>query len=170
MKSLAALIIVLLVAGCVGDAEQTENKTLPIENISVVDNGTQNQTTEQQNITTQNKTERVAEEQKPTLFDFKNVTTESGGLIVHYFHSSGCVASIALNPEIDKLEKNYPDVLFARYDIFTQNGTQAYLAFADQYNLSRDLRLVPQVLVNGTIITDRFNINDSLEGMIQGFE
>jgi thiol-disulfide isomerase/thioredoxin len=102
-------------------------------------------------------------------FNFTNVTTANGTLIVHYFHSTGCVASRALKPEIDKLEKDYPEVLFFRYNIVTQNGSIAYVTFADQYNLSRDKRYVPQVLVNGTIITDRFNINDSLGGIIANF-
>ena len=99
-------------------------------------------------------------------FNFSNITTADGRLIVYYFMSSGCIASRELQPEIDRLQGRYPKIEWHTYDILTQNGTWAYLAFADQYGLSPDKRMVPQVLVNGTIITDRFNINESLEGII----
>lgn len=99
-------------------------------------------------------------------FNFSNITDYRGRLIVYYFYSSGCIASKAITPVIDQLEIEYPEAVFLRYNISTANGTWAYKAFTDQYNLSKDQRLVPQVLVNGTIITDRFNINESLEGII----
>ncbi len=102
--------------------------------------------------------------QKP-IFTFPKLS--DGKLVVYYFYSPNCVASKAITPEIDRLEGIYKDVKFVRYDLTTQNGTWAYLAFADDYNLSKEMRLVPQVLLNGTVITDRFNINESLESMIQ---
>jgi thiol-disulfide isomerase/thioredoxin len=103
---------------------------------------------------------------KPPVFDFSPVKDADGKLIVYYFYSPNCVASKAIAPEIDRMEAAYSGVDFIRYDITTQNGTLAYVEFAKEYNLSTDQRLVPQVLVNRTIITDRFNINDSLEGII----
>ena len=102
-------------------------------------------------------------------FDFSNVTTPNGTLIVYYFHSSECSACNALRPEIEKLEAEYTDVLWLEYDITTQNGRYAYDAFAAQLNLSLKEQLVPQVLVNGTVITDRFHINDTLGDMIKNF-
>ncbi|MEW6035047.1 MAG: thioredoxin family protein [Candidatus Micrarchaeota archaeon] len=105
----------------------------------------------------------------PGVPDFEFPLTDDGKLVVHYFYSPYCVASKAIGPEIDRLEATYPGVEFRRYDIATQNGTWAYLDFADTFNLSKEKRLVPQVLVNGTILTDRFNINGSLEGIITGF-
>lgn len=106
---------------------------------------------------------------EPPHFDFSNATTENGTLIVRYFYSPGCSACKALRPEIDRLEGRYQGLDWREYDITTQNGTLAYGAFADQYNLTSAQRLVPQVLVNGTVITDRFNINRSLEGIVSGF-
>lgn len=99
-------------------------------------------------------------------FNFSKKTADDGRLIVYYFKSSGCIACRELQPEMDKLQSKYPGVDWHTYDILTQNGTWAYQAFAQEYNLSTDKRLVPQVLVNGTIITDRFNINQSLEGLL----
>lgn len=102
-------------------------------------------------------------------FDFSNKTDAEGRLIVYYFYSPGCVASKAITPEIDRLEEGYPNVVFLRYDLATVNGSYAYKEFAAEYNLSPDKQLVPQVLVDGTIITDRFNINQSLEDTIISF-
>jgi thiol-disulfide isomerase/thioredoxin len=106
---------------------------------------------------------------EPLKFDFSNKTTEDGRLIVYYFKSSGCSACKELQPEIDRLMGKYTEVEWHIHDIVTQNGTIAYTQFADQYNLSPDKRLVPQALVDGSIITDRFNINNSLEGIIVNF-
>jgi len=103
------------------------------------------------------------------LFDFVNVTTSDGRLIVNYFYSAHCSACIALRPEIDRLEANHTEVEWREFDITTQNGAWAYQQFANESNLSQDQRMVPQVLVNGTIITDRFNINGSFGGIITAF-
>jgi thiol-disulfide isomerase/thioredoxin len=105
---------------------------------------------------------------EPPHFDFTNMTAEDGKPIVRYFYSRYCSACKALRPEIDRLEAQYSGVEWREYDIVDQNGTQAYRAFADQYNLTQKQRLVPAVLVNRTIITDRFNINSSLEGILKG--
>lgn len=107
--------------------------------------------------------------QEMPTFDFSNKTTADGRLIVYYFKSSGCIASRELQPEIDRLQAKYPGIEWRTYDILTQNGTWAYLDFAEQRNLSLEKRLVPQVLVNGSIITDRFNINGSLEGILRSY-
>jgi hypothetical protein len=55
------------------------------------------------------------------------------------------------------------------YDLANTSGSEAYGDFAAQHNLSDTQMLVPQVLVNGTILTDRFNINKSLEGIIKAY-
>ncbi len=102
-------------------------------------------------------------------YNFTNKTTSDGRLIVYYFFSPHCVASVAIRPVIDSLEAKYRNVDWQEYDLTTQNGTLAYIEFANENNLSVKQRLVPQVLVDGKIITDRFHINDSLEGTILNF-
>ncbi|MFH0884969.1 MAG: thioredoxin family protein [Candidatus Micrarchaeota archaeon] len=102
-------------------------------------------------------------------FDFSKITNESGALIVYYFYTPHCAACTALNPEIEKLEADYQDVEWHEYDITSQNGTYAYQDFVNQTHLNQSQRMVPQVLVNGTVITDRFNINRTLEGIITQF-
>ncbi|MCI0503980.1 thioredoxin family protein [Candidatus Micrarchaeota archaeon] len=105
----------------------------------------------------------------PPNFDFTNTTTQDGRLVVNYFYSPHCSACIALRPDMDRLEARYGSVEWREFDITAQNGTWAYQQFARDLNLSQAQRLVPQVLVNGTVITDRFNINGSLEGIIVAF-
>lgn len=104
-----------------------------------------------------------------TTLNFSNITTPDGKLIVYFFYSARCSACEALMPSMQMLETQYPDVDWLSYDISTQNGTQAYTDFANQHNLSAKMRLVPQVLVNGTIITNRFDINSTLGSLIENF-
>jgi thiol-disulfide isomerase/thioredoxin len=102
-------------------------------------------------------------------FDFSNITDTEGRLIVHFFYLPKCSACLGIKPEIDRLESAYPDTVFKRYDLTTPNGSVAYNTFANQLNLSKSQRYVPQVLVNGTVITDRFNINSTLETIVKGY-
>jgi thiol-disulfide isomerase/thioredoxin len=106
---------------------------------------------------------------KKPEFDFSNITNGSGALIVYYFYTPHCSACAALRPEIERLKGVYQGVEWREYDITSQNGTYAYQDFANQSNLSQSQRMVPQVLVNGTVITDRFNINRTLGGIIAPF-
>jgi thiol-disulfide isomerase/thioredoxin len=99
-------------------------------------------------------------------YDFSPTHDREGRLIVYFFFSPRCSASRAIIPEIDILESEYPDALFLRYNLSMDNGSEAYRQFAEQHNLSNDEMYVPQVLVNSTIITDRFEINESLEGLL----
>jgi thiol-disulfide isomerase/thioredoxin len=102
-------------------------------------------------------------------FDFSNITTPDGKLIVYFFYMETCSACKATMPKIDELETEYQDVVFLRYDLTTTNGSYAYKDFAGQYGLDKSQMYVPQVLVNGTIITDMFNINDSLEEIVAAY-
>jgi thiol-disulfide isomerase/thioredoxin len=99
-------------------------------------------------------------------YDFSDRTTTDGRLIVHYFYMSGCSACKALGPEIDRMMADYPNVAWMDYDLTTSNGSAAYRDFAAQYNLSAQQQMVPQVLVDKRIMTGRFDINATLEGII----
>ncbi len=102
-------------------------------------------------------------------FDFSEITNGSGALIVYYFYAPYCSACKALAPEVERLESDHPEVEWRKYDITSQNGTYAYQDFANQTGLNQSQRMVPQALVNGTVITDRFNINRTLGGIISSF-
>jgi thiol-disulfide isomerase/thioredoxin len=167
MKIIIFAILAILLLGC---TEQKAEAQAPIEKAPEIP---QPERVSTANITvTREVTNVLTADTKfpePPKFNFSK-TTADGRLIAYYFFSPHCEASVAIRPEIDRLESKYPEVDWKEYDITTQNGTMAYVQFAERYNLSAEKRLVPQVLVNGTIITDRFNINESLEGIIQSFE
>jgi thiol-disulfide isomerase/thioredoxin len=175
MKSYAYLILAfVLLFGCAArPAEAAENQAYEKAEAAEADVAEEMRELNTANLSFERDTSGVMDT-NTTLpgrpeYDFSNVTTDEGKLIVYFFYSPYCVASKAIRPEIDRMESEYPDVLWMEYDISTPNGTYAYLDFAEQHNLSRQQRLVPQVLVNGTVITDRFNINKSLEGMLISF-
>ncbi|MEW6749029.1 MAG: thioredoxin family protein [Candidatus Micrarchaeota archaeon] len=165
MKALAALAVVLLLFGCT--AQNAQQSALEPEPAQVYEERPLPDTA---NIS-------FVREPLPgadggpgaPAFDFTNATDPEGRLRVHFFYISTCPACKAIIPVIDGLESGYPDVVFLRYDIASVNGSFGYKAFADQYGLDQNQRLVPQVLVDGTVITDRFNINESLEGIIVAF-
>lgn len=100
------------------------------------------------------------------IFEF-NKTAENGSMIVYFFHSPGCSACRETYQTIADLEEKYPNIVFINYSLASANGSKAYVQFAEKYNLSTSKQLVPQVLVNDTIITDRFNIEDTLEEIIK---
>jgi len=156
------LLATLLLLGCVAQQEKTFED--PVETGTI----TKKFNTNDFSFSRENTSVVTAETVFPEIqhYNFSNVSTEDGNLIVYYFYSTNCVASHALAPEMARLEKEYENTLFLRHNLATPNGSRAYRDFSEQYNLSKDQMLVPQVLVNGTIITDRFNINKSLEDLL----
>src|SRR5208283_4194791 len=102
-------------------------------------------------------------------YDFRDTTTPDGWPIVYFFYSPHCSACQAILPVIDDLKAKFTSVEWLEYDITTQNGTLAYQEYAKEMNLSPKQEMVPQVLVNGTIITDRFHINDTLGSILENF-
>lgn len=172
MKNVIALALLLVLTGCVSQTTPTSNATNytatnPNASATAPPAHSAGNFSFSRNASDVLNTEtRFPEAPK---YDFLNITTMDGRLIVYYFYLPYCSACKALRPEIDELEAAYPGVMWQEYDISTANGSTAYRTFADQHNLSTQQRMVPQALVNGTIITDRFHINDSLEGIILNF-
>jgi len=106
--------------------------------------------------------------EKPA-FDFVNTTAPDGRLVVSFFYLPRCSACLAIRPEIDKLKAKYPAALWNEYDISNQSGRWAYDAFVAQRNVSLDKQYVPQVLVDGVIITTWMDINATLEGNLTAY-
>jgi len=102
-------------------------------------------------------------------YNFSAVTNATGSLIVYYFHSAECSACKAFAPDMAAIENRHPEVEFRDYDLATTNGSTAYGDYVAQYNLTPAQQYIPQTLVNGTVITDMFNINATLEGIIKNF-
>lgn len=170
IKSAFALAIVLLLLGCM--APQFANTTKPIAEkgpgqLDRVNTSGLHFNTSFVEVYGNGSTYTTPQRQ---VYNFSDITTADGKLIVYYFFMSSCSACKATKPTIDRLEAEYnASVVFFRYDLTTINGSWAYHDFTTQYNLSTTRMYVPQVLVNRTIITDMFHINDSLESLIKNF-
>ena len=194
MRTLVILAMLLLAFGCLGTEKNKVNameentsadhaKPIPPSMMNETAPASQNSTeTQNETVKTETGINNVSPTQnssgvlmadtkfpEPMHYDFSNITTLDGKLIVYYFHNRYCGACKELQPKMDILEKKYTNVFWLNYDLAETNGSDAYLAFAGQFNLSMQQRLVPQVLVNGTIITDQFNISDRLEPLILNF-
>ncbi len=152
MKKLAMLIIALLAFGCT-------NQTTPSHNITKPNTANMSFVRTADVLTTQNETYV-----KPT-FEFGR--NQSGNLIVSYFYSPHCTGHIAAAPVILNMKEKYKQYDWREYDITTYNGMLAYLQFAEQYNESKDKRLVPQILVNGKILQNSENIQNQLESLLK---
>ena len=99
--------------------------------------------------------------------DASNQTSDAPKLTVYYFYAHYCIASQAINPEIARLEAKYRNsVVFEKYNITEPEAFRQYNLFAAKYNLSNKSRVVPLVYVDGKILVGRFEINDSLEGLM----
>jgi len=100
-------------------------------------------------------------------YNYSNRTTGDGRQIIYYFYLPHCSACMTIKPDVERLKAAYTGIFWIEQDISTPEGRAAYDDFAVQMNLSRDKLYVPQVLVNGTIITGWPDINSSLEGIIK---
>lgn len=178
MKSAIPILLVVLLLGCVTAEAPADNGTKGIEKpepAQVIEESTiteEEPVTIEENNTMENTsadvmaTDSVSPEMP--IFDF-NKTTENGTLIIYFFHSPGCSACKATYPFMDELKDDHPEVIFIGYSLAEVNGTMAYREFARLNNLSSKQQMVPQVYVNGIILTDRFNIEDNLEGILENF-
>ena len=102
-------------------------------------------------------------------FDFTNKTNADGNLIVYYFYLPHCSACLTIKPDMDKLKTEFPQAVWQEYDISTQTGRWAYDNFSAQMSLNASQIYVPQVLVDGVVITTWPTINDTLKGNISAF-
>ena len=159
-----ALLVALLFFGCVASQEPPAN----VSDIQLEEKAKNTINTNELSFSRESTDVIAADMVFPEIkhYDFSEAFTGEGKLIVYYFYSTNCIASQELGPEIERMEEAYTETMFQKHNLATSDGSGAYRDFAEQYNLSYEQQLVPQVLVNGAIITDRFNINDSLENII----
>jgi thiol-disulfide isomerase/thioredoxin len=171
MKIFLAVLVLAIMAGCV--AEQPPEPTSVAVETTSAQNGTTAATAPPpqqisppvENNTTGVMTSETVFPPEP-VFDF-NYTDGNGTLRVFFFHSPGCSACRDSYPIMGELEDEFPGVIFINYSLATENGSKAYVRFAELHNLSTQKQMVPQVLVNGTIITDRFNIEEELGPLLE---
>ena len=102
-------------------------------------------------------------------FDFSPVYSDGGKLIIYFFYSPGCSSCKAVSPEIERIGKEYENVTEWRgFDINFPEDRDRYLQFYKEYNISPSRAGVPMIMVNKTILWGRYEINDSLERIING--
>lgn len=169
MKSFLLTFLFLIVVGCVSEEApapivEQANATVPEANTSSIVVPEPSPPIQANNTTSVMTSETIFPPEP--VFDF-NYTDGNGTLRVFFFHSPGCSACQDSYPILKELEGKYPEVDFSNYSLATQNGSKAYVKFAELHNLSAQKQMVPQVLVNGTIITDRFNIEEKLESLLE---
>jgi len=166
MRSLLPIAALILLLGCLGSQpREAARPELPSpEQVQVSPPEPLPEMVVQPEAPVENTTfeEPVSEPPPEPAYDFNQSHNDSGALIIDIFHSKGCSACKAIMPEIDYWMSVCQGVDWRIYDIATHDGTEAYLDFAEGKNLSLDKRYVPQALVNGSIITNRFRINETL--------
>lgn len=183
-RALAFIVMAVLLFGCIREQSGAENGQARNSSAEAIQeahanasgtqgqvSGTKNQTNLTQNSsviplpqldTTGVMMADFVPPPKPS-FDFMNATGQDGRLVISFFYLPRCSACLTIRPEIDKLKSKYPKAIWNEYDISNQTGRWAYDAFVAQRNVSLDRQYVPQVLINGVIITTWMDINATLE-------
>ena len=106
---------------------------------------------------------------KTTIYDFSPVQTQDGKLIVYFFHSPKCNSCKAIYPEVERIAKTYwNQTEWIDFDLTNPEDRVRYSQFYTQYNITSNRSGTPTILVNNTVLWGRYEINDSLEGIING--
>ncbi len=101
--------------------------------------------------------------------DFDKVYSGDGKLMVYFFYSSTCEKCKIIAPFVAGIAEQYGNVTeWQDYDINGAQGRSAYFSFFKQMNLDQDRSGVPTILVNDTVLVGIYEINDSLEQIING--
>ncbi len=157
------LLVLLMLAGCTSQEKGPTNQSII--------NSTNNSgtiTNEKNTSNSLNATNVDYASPKPSYkFDFTARYDENKQPIVYYFYEPGCSACKLVRNKITELETRYNgSTVWKEYDITTVDGAMAYKEFTLQYNLSVKQMYVPQILINGTIITGVDPITKTLETSI----
>jgi cytochrome c biogenesis protein CcdA/glutaredoxin len=101
------------------------------------------------------------------LFGF--ISAKAAPVEVYFFFGDGCPHCAKVEPIIDYLEKEYPDVLFSRYEVY-RNKENARLMFSlyGKYGVPKERQgAVPIVFVGDSYLIGDRSIIDNLEGRIR---
>jgi len=101
--------------------------------------------------------------------DFSKVYSGDGKLMVYFFYSSTCPKCKEIEPFVTAVAGQYGNVTdWQDYDINGAQGRSAYFSFFKQMDLPQNRSGVPTILVNDTVLVGIYEINDSLEQIING--
>ncbi|MBI5227408.1 hypothetical protein HY988_02355 [Candidatus Micrarchaeota archaeon] len=186
MRWVFGILLLVLLFGCLSQTTN-ENKlgSKSLDNLS----GNKTQIIEQQNETTErvvpsnhsdsavNKYDVLtADTTFPEIpeYNFSNITTMDGKLIIYYFDSPYCQAAIRLRPQMDQLKRQYgPDnssIVWMEFDVSKLEGYLAYGEFAREKGTNPLLVVTPTALANGTIMAGIEQINGSLERILDTYK
>jgi len=170
MKLAFAVVIVLLLFGCAAPPEEQKTSNETHEAAEEITEEEPQEIQEPEIVQNESPEANANETVDPEemVFDF-NKTTENGTLIVYFFHNPGCSACKGVYPFMDEARDRHPEVIFIGYSTAEPSGKEAYKQFVEHLDLNKSQQYIPQVYVNGTIITDRFKIEERLEPIIQNF-
>ena len=100
-------------------------------------------------------------------YDFSPVRNVDGKLIVYFFYSPNCPSCKAILSDVERIAKHYwNETDWRDFDLTVSKKKEQYFQFYKQYNLTWNRSGTPMILVNGTVLWGRYEINDSLERMI----
>ncbi len=174
MKYLIAVLLIAFLSGCAGNSRtQAVSETspaVPIQSALPSANPPAPMHIPEMNITREIRGDILTTDTKIAPiphFDFLNRTNASGSPIVYYFYSPGCSACKAFKADYERIKAGFEGVEWREYDITSINGSLAYSDYRKQWNLTPSQMYTPQVLVNGSIITDRFKINATLPSLLE---
>jgi thiol-disulfide isomerase/thioredoxin len=160
----------LLLAGCTSQFQQPAppaNVSTPLHPGITAQIPSQNISNTAQNQAAFNISSNPTQENK--TYNFSPVYSSDGKLMVYFFYSSTCPSCRAVGPYVEYIGKKYENQTeWQGYDIDTGYGRDAYLQYYKDFNISQARAGVPAIIVNNTVLWGRYEINDSLEMLING--
>jgi thiol-disulfide isomerase/thioredoxin len=121
-------------------------------------------------INTTNSTSNQSENtSKKQGYDFSPVYSQDGKLIVYFFHAPHCHACQSIAPKVEDIGYRYQKWTEWRgFNINIDKDRVVYFQFSRDFNLTPERSGTPMILVNRTILWGQYEINDSLEQIING--
>jgi len=165
-KSLVLMLALLLIAGCtsnnsVGNPNESANGSTSNSTLENIANASLNSPL--------NSTQNQTAELNDSEYDFSRVYSDNGKLIVYFFYSAGCNACKAIGPYVESMGKKYENQTEWRgFNIDIKSDREIYYQFYRKMSLNQSRAGVPIMLINNTILWGRYEINDSLEQVING--
>jgi len=167
-KTLVLMLAVLLIFGCTSNNEAAHTNETTNASAS---NSTIASTT---NVTiAENSSLDSAQDQSASVngsnYDFSKVYSDDGKIVVYFFYSANCNACKSIGPYVEGIGKKYENQTEWRgFNIDIKSDKEIYYQFYRKMSLNQSRAGVPIMLINNTILWGRYEINDSLEQVING--
>ena len=157
-------VALLLLSGCMGTAENTDPNTT---DQLITDNATNNTIINNTIDTIQNNSENISTDLGK--YDFSPVYNSENKLIIYFFHYPHCPACKSIAPKVEEIGYKYQNwTEWKGFNINIDQDRAIYFQFYDYFNLTPERSGTPMILVNNTILWGQYEINNSLEKIING--